>query len=279
MAARSSPPASRLGLRTRLIGQDELTALEPELDPGPISAAAYSTDEGSVDPVAATEALLDAAREAGAVLECPTEVAGVELADGRLEAVRTFSSSPSGRPAGDEQTQQRPADVLVIAAGSETSDVAAMAGAHVPLVHSPGVLAHSSPIARRLSRVVLAPTAHMVQRADGTVVTGADFGGGPAGDASSGHGATLLAEAAKYLPALTGAGLDRLGIGRRPKPRDGLPVVGFAAGSPDVYLAVTHSGVTLAPVLGRMAAAEILDGLSFELLEDYRPSRFARTGD
>ncbi len=253
------------GYNTRLIGRGELMDLEPGLDPGPISAAAYSSEEASVDPVATTETLLDAAQQAGAVLECPAEVAGVELTGGRLEAVRVAT--------GDEQAE-RPADVLVIAAGGETAEVAATAGARVPMAYSPGVLAHSVPVAHGLSRVVLAPTAHMVQRADGTVITGTDFGGGPAGDTSTGHGAALLAEAARYLPALAGAGLDRLSIGRRPMPSDGLPVVGFAASCPDVYLAVGHSGVTLAPVLGRMAAAEILDGLSFELLEDYRPSRF-----
>ncbi len=253
------------GYDTRLIDKHELAALEPELDPGPISAAAYSAEEGSVDPVAATEVLLDAAQEAGAVLEYPAEVTGVELTGGRLETIHVAG----------EQTRRQPADVLVIAAGGETPEVAAMTGARVPLVYSSGMLAHSAPIVHSLSRVALAPTAHIVQRADGTIVTGADFGGGPAGDASAGHGAALLAEAAKYLPALAEAGLDRLSVGRRSKPSGGLPAVGFAPSSPDVYLAVSHSAVTLAPVVGRMAAAEILDGLSFELLADFRPSRFS----
>ncbi len=254
------------GYDTRLIGKDELTALEPALEPGPVSAAAYSADEGSVDPVAATRAFLDAARAAGAILECPVEVTGVERHGGRL-AVRTRA----GESTADELT----VDVLVVAAGEATARVAALAGARVPLVDSPGLLAHSAPVARSLSRVVLAPTAHLVQRAGGSVVTGRDFGGGHADDAAPGEGAALLAEAAKYLPALAGAGLDRLGYGRRPMPRDGFPVAGLAPEAPGVYLAVADAGLTLAPVLGRLAAAEILDGLRFELLEDYRPSRFS----
>ncbi len=254
------------GYDTRLIGQDELTGLEPQLVPGAVTAAAYSADEGSVDPVAATRAFLDAARAAGAILECPVEVAAVERRVGRL-AVRTR--------AGESTADELAVDVLVVAAGDETDAVAAMAGAHLPLAHSSGLLAHSAPVAHGLSRVILAPTAHMVQRADGSVVTGKDFGG-QADDTSSGQGAALLAEAAKYLPALATAGLDRLGHGRRPMPRDGLPAAGFAAESPGVYLAVADSGITLAPILGRLAAAEILDGLRFELLEDYRPSRFGK---
>jgi len=59
-------------------------------------------------------------------------------------------------------------------------------------------------------------------------------------------------------------------------PQDGLPVLGFSEGAPDVYVAVMHSGVTLAPLVGRLVASEILDGLSIELLEPYRVSRFER---
>ena len=37
---------------------------------------------------------------------------------------------------------------------------------------------------------------------------------------------------------------------------------------------MTHSGVTLAPILGHMAAAEIAGGLDLEVLRPYRPERF-----
>ena len=50
---------------------------------------------------------------------------------------------------------------------------------------------------------------------------------------------------------------------------------GFSAAAPQIYIAVMHSGVTLAPVVGRLAATEILDGVSVELLEPYRLERFA----
>ena len=50
---------------------------------------------------------------------------------------------------------------------------------------------------------------------------------------------------------------------------------GFSAAAPQIYIVVMHSGVTLAPVVGRLAATEILDGVSVELLEPYRLERFA----
>ncbi len=41
------------------------------------------------------------------------------------------------------------------------------------------------------------------------------------------------------------------------------------------YLVVTHSGVTLAPFLGRAVAEEIVRGRVIRELEGFRPSRFA----
>ncbi|MEM7354826.1 MAG: FAD-binding oxidoreductase, partial [Acidobacteriota bacterium] len=225
-----------------------------------VAAAVHCADEGSVDPVAATQAFLAAARAAGADLECPCKVVDIER---RGESLRLRTDRG-----------ERLLDVVVIAAGTATVKAAAWAGLQVPLIDSPGALATSEPIEPCLRGVVLAPTAHIVQRADGRIVTGADFGGGPVDGSAAEQGQVLLAEAARYLRPLGAAKLDRLSIGWRPMARDGLPIVGFAAGAPGVYLAVTHSGVTLAPILGRLAAREILDGVEAEALKDFRLARF-----
>ena len=43
-----------------------------------------------------------------------------------------------------------------------------------------------------------------------------------------------------------------------------------------MYVALTHSGVTLAPALSQLAAQEICDGTpAEEVLGPYRPQRFA----
>jgi glycine/D-amino acid oxidase-like deaminating enzyme len=58
-------------------------------------------------------------------------------------------------------------------------------------------------------------------------------------------------------------------------PKDGFPIVGFAGGHPDIYVTAMHSGMTLGPLVGRLAAAEILDGVEVDLLAPYRLGRFA----
>jgi glycine/D-amino acid oxidase-like deaminating enzyme len=122
--------------------------------------------------------------------------------------------------------------------------------------------------------VVLAPVAHMKQKPDGRVVTGVGFGGTPTTDDSREAGAAFLKTAAAVLPQLRDAELDTVTLGWRPLPADGFPIVGFAENSRDVYITVMHSGVTLSPLIGRLAAVEILDGVRAEPLEPYRLARF-----
>ena len=248
------------GYPVHLVDDDEFRRLEPAVVRGAASATAFATQEGSVDPVAATQALLAGARERGATIEYPCEVTGLDIASGRLRGVRTTCGTFE-------------ADVIVIAAGVATPRLAAMAGLDVPLKDSPGVLAHTKPTDRILGRVVLAPGAHMKQMLDGRIVTGAGFGGSPT-DTSLEVGEQMLDAAARVVPEIENAELDRVTLGWRPLPQDNHPVVGFAPPESDVYVAVMHSGVTLAPLIGRLAAQEILDDVRVDLLEPYRLERF-----
>jgi glycine/D-amino acid oxidase-like deaminating enzyme len=240
----------------------ELRRLVPGIVPGPVAAASFSDQEGSVDPVHAVEVLVDAARKNGARIVHPCEVTGFERASDRVRAVQTTAGVLE-------------ADAVVLACGVATPRVAAWAGLTVPLKDAPGVLAHSAPQPRRLERVMLAPGAHVVQRSDGRVVTGSSFGGSPVTEQGPAYGRQLLQEAARFLPALGGVALERVTLGWRVMPKDELPIVGFASCCPNVYVAAMHSGITLAPLIGQLATAEILDGVSVDLLEPYRLSRFA----
>ena len=53
-------------------------------------------------------------------------------------------------------------------------------------------------------------------------------------------------------------------------------MIGFTEAVPNLYMAVMHSGVTLAPLTGEMAAIEILDRARVDLLEPYRLERFTQ---
>lgn len=249
------------GYPTHPIDEAALRALERHIEPGRVAAAAHAEIEGSADPVRATEVLLARAARLGAHVIHPAEVTGIDERSGRLRAVRTTS--------GDID-----ADVLIVACGTDTSRVAAMAGARVPLKESPGVLVHTAPMPATLDRVVLSPIAHMKQKPDGRIVTGSGFGGTPSADASREAGERFLRTASRVLPVLGESAVEKVTLGFRPLPQDEFPVIGFAPKRRDVYITVMHSGVTLSPLVAQLAAIEILDGVDAEPLSPYRPARF-----
>lgn len=67
--------------------------------------------------------------------------------------------------------------------------------------------------------------------------------------------------------------LDFHTVGYRPTPADGFPAIGRPRSRDGLYAAVTHSGITLAPVIGCFAAREIIDGQRDPLLAPYHLER------
>jgi glycine/D-amino acid oxidase-like deaminating enzyme len=168
-----------------------------------------------------------------------------------------------------------------------------MAGFDLQLRHSPGILAHSVPIPELTKIVYDGPGGlEFKQMANGRIV-GTDSLEAPDIPAHSEirqhrmdfpdaalravHGARILKRISAVLPGASNAMLDQLTLGFRPMPIDGFPVVGPIPGAPDVYVAVTHSGVTLAPILGRHVSHEVLTGSQVDTLAPYRPARFTGT--
>ena len=88
--------------------------------------------------------------------------------------------------------------------------------------------------------------------------------------------AQILEEATELLPALNRAEVREVRRGRRPIPEDGKPIIGFADALPNLYLATTHSGVTLAPLIGELAAIEIVTQVEVKWLQPFRLRRFQR---
>jgi glycine/D-amino acid oxidase-like deaminating enzyme len=263
----------------RSLNAAELARISPCITPGVIAAAYFSAIDGHLDPVWATYRFLDRAQLLGARLVFPCEVTGLDFRNQRLAAVTTNRGKFA-------------ADRVVIAAGTDTPRLLAMAGFQLQLRHAPGILAHSLPIPEVTKMVYDGPRElEFKQMANGRIVgTDApappdipahreirdhpvDF---PDDSLRAMHGTRILNRIAAYMPAAKAAIFDRLTLGFRPMPLDGYPVVGALPANPDVYVAVTHSGVTLAPILGQYVTQEIVGERLVEWLAPYRPTRFAR---
>ncbi len=188
---------------------------------------------------------------------------GLDLQGGRLRGVRTTTGDIA-------------ADVLVIACGNDTPALAKLAGIAVPLTRSPGILVHTTPQPHVIDHLLLSPLGQIKQKRNGRLVTGADFGATANEDTSIARGEQFLLRMAAVLPAMGKAPVEKLTLGLRVMPKDGFPIVGFADGHPDIYVTAMHSGMTLGPLVGRLAATEILDRVDVDLLAPYRLSRFAK---
>ena len=90
------------------------------------------------------------------------------------------------------------------------------------------------------------------------------------------HGERSLDKVKEKLPIATDASYEHLTLGYRPMPQDRLPIVGYNPGSPDVYIAIMHSGVTLAAIMGHYISHEIMNKDLIDELAPYRPGRFQK---
>ena len=90
--------------------------------------------------------------------------------------------------------------------------------------------------------------------------------------------AELLRRARRTVRGLDDARVVAHQVCARPLPPDGQSIVGRLPGTPGLYVAVTHSGVTLAAHLSRLIAAELITETPPALLAPYTPARFTSEG-
>ena len=252
------------GYAIERISPRQARELEPDLRIGPdVESVVWTPGEGYVEAVPFIGALLAEAARRGARVLAGQRVTAVLREGARVRGVTT------------ERGDRFEAGCVVDCAGVAADEIARLAGVALPLGRVPGRLIYTAPVATTLRRPVHAPGCHF--RPDG---------GGRVLLAEGAHDQTWaergepwpaersLAAVAAHLPALAGARIEATRVGVRPMPRDERPLVGALPGLDGFYVVVSHSGVTLGPLWGRVAAAEILDGSLDPRLGPYRPARF-----
>jgi glycine/D-amino acid oxidase-like deaminating enzyme len=247
------------GYDIRLVNRRKIEDLEPQLLEPP-ALAAHAPGEGAVEPVHAVESLLAAARGQGAqVLRGVRAIRAVEKGD-----VTTGVMTVDGVLDCDE---------LVLAAGAATPQLLRGMGVELRLDTPPGLLVSSEPAPELLRGLVMAPEFHVRQRADGALVAGGDFGGSDPGEDPEGAARQLFDKVKAALRGAQSLKLAEYTIGHRPTPADGVSAIGRIEGKRGLYICVTHSGITLAPVLGLLGAAEIAGGGRDPSLAPFAPAR------
>lgn len=260
------------------VTEADIKALCPYLVPGETRAGFYLPKDGHIDPVETTKKILAYATSKGAKVLFPCSVDEVLLEGGRVTGIRSSH--------GDFAL-----DYLVSACGTDTSAMLAKVGVKIEMNAVPGLKIHTHPIAHSTNMVYDFNSAlEWKQMPNGEAVS--IYVGGPpklpvhdpvfsmavrshpTQELAAMHGDSLRLKTAKYWPALNDARVKDVIVGYRPVPKDGLPMVGHVPGVAGMYMAAMHSGVTLAPIVGKFTAIEIMGNERVAILSRYRPERF-----
>jgi glycine/D-amino acid oxidase-like deaminating enzyme len=256
---------SEWGYAAELLTPTQARALEPDLQFNPDDEIIFVPREGWVAAVPLIYTLLRTAKALGMELRTMARVVEIARQGDRLTEVVL----------GDGE--RLPVDVVVSCAGPWSDEVAKLAGCKLVLNRHPGWLAYSPPVPTGLKRLCHSPTVHFRPDSGGRLVLGQAWHDDNL-TPDSPNAMTpqaMVDEAARWLPALEGIKVEASRIGVRPMPPDGLPMLGFLPGAENFYAAVSHSGITLGPLWGRVVAQEVYAGRPDPRLEPYRPARFA----
>ena len=244
----------------RLIDRAELRELMPDCPLGPeVSGATYEPADGHVDPLTLLRGFRAGLRKAGGAQLPGARVTAVEPVAGGYRITRADSAVVE-------------AARVLVAAGVGTTPLAAMVGLDVPVRPVRG----QNIVTERLAPMLPLPASAIRQTGDGTIQIGVTteddglFETPTTVDAL----ARMAARATRVLPPLRRARMVRAWAALRPMTPDGFPAYAECTTHPGCYVAVCHSGVTLAAAHAGPLAEGVLNGVLPEFARDLHPSRF-----
>ena len=255
-----------LGLELEWLSGAEARRREPHLRPG-IPAAVSSPRDHQVDNRQLARALAKAAQRAGAVLRECHPVREVELAVGCVCGVVT----DRGRD---------PADVVVLAAGAWSREIAGIPPAHLPPVRpikGQMLALQMDPTEPLLRHVIWLARGYLVPRLDGRLVVGATVEERGFDDTLTAGGLLALIEGAwRAVPAIEELPIAETWVGFRPGSRDDAPMLG-PSGIDGLVIATGHhrNGILLAPLTAETISAYLLTGRLPESVRPFMPERFS----
>ncbi|MEK1913442.1 MAG: FAD-binding oxidoreductase [Pseudomonas chlororaphis] len=242
------------------LSRSQILDLEPNLKHPP-QQAMYAAEEGALDAVQATQALIAGAQAHGAQVLTQTRVLGFTTQGARVTAVETARGRIE-------------ADVVVLAAGTGIKQLTELLNLPLPIAASPAILIRYASPPELVRTLISNPEMEVRQGPDGTLLAAEDY----LDDALENQPAAIALRTAQAirneLHGVASIELESACVGLRPMPVDGTPIVGYLPDIGGVYVCAMHPGVTLAAIVGRLASEEIIDGQGSPALAPCRPERF-----
>jgi glycine/D-amino acid oxidase-like deaminating enzyme len=228
---------------------------------------AWFPDESWLDGPLYVRSILDRAVQAGANVRSGQEVTGLTSAGDGVEVTLADGQSIT-------------ADAVVNAAGPAANKIAAMVGRKLPLDPTRGLLMRVEVPTDSISHIIHSTDVNLRPDGDGFVLVHHDSIDPRVGDRTEiplddPNCRELCKRARRILPDVNPGRITEARIGVRPYPADHVSCVGAVPGIPGYYETVTHSGITLGPLLGRLISQEILEGTVNPILAPFRAERFS----
>ncbi len=261
--AKTAEQLQALGYPIERVGADEFAVRAPAIGPVP-QEALFFPGEGAAEAGQVAAQLLELARSYGACVVTGTRVENIAVHNGRVQGVQVKEGVLK-------------ADRVVVAAGNDNAALLASLDVPLPMLRRPGAMVVTRPTTTVLNHVMASPELELRQTSDGRILAPA------AADHQADESETLSSDPetlandtiSRLNTLLPGTDLEWESVTQalRPVPGDGLPVVGHT-GPDGLYLAVMHSGVTLAAIIAESVAGELSGSEASHLLAEFRPDRF-----
>ena len=179
-----------------------------------------------------------------------------------------------GVQTGDEKIY---ADEVILASGLGTPEILKSININFIMRSSLGLLAYTNPLPPILNHPITGIDFHARQDSQGRLVIGGRFDDDASKENDLAAKAKMLVN--EMISRINFDGdvtLDHFTVGKRPLPIDGRPKIGRiknAVGEiiKGVYIAVMHSGVTNAPMAGKLGIEEIISGKQDKMLTTFSP--------
>lgn len=252
----------------------EVARVAPGLDAGAITpqGAIFNPGEGWVDLPTLIGVLLEEFSALGGILVTDQGAARVVIEGGRAVGAETAKG------------YLHRADAVVLATGPAVPKMAAESGQTIGDGTPIALLVQTKPLAHPLRAVLNTPRVAVRPAPGGTFSLDADWAA-EEGVTVRADGtyeiddsviAELLTEAAQVLEGNPELEVASVGVGGKPIPGDGEPVIGAIKVIPGYYVAFSHSGATLGLIVGELLAFEVATRTEHPMLATFRPERFSK---
>lgn len=273
----------------------KLRAFEPAFS-NRVIAATFCSKDGSLNPYYLALAFAISAEEAGCQVATWAPVVDFIIQSGNIVGVRTSRGEIR-------------ANMVVLAAGVHSSELAAKIDLHLPVVPARGQIVVIEPLGKIAGGIVVGVDYLLKKHNDlgfnqayengniyrwdqeppggftlectksGTVLIGGtkEFVGFDKRVTPQGvH--SIVRRALRMVPSLENFRCIRTYAGLRPQTPDGLPIIGKPHGLGGMYVVTGHSGdgIALAAITGKLVAEELRGQYHPDLLTRFSPNRFLK---